>query len=96
MAALSFSKSHSVGADEASAKIRTLLDTFAGDYPKLKITTSWTSDRGGKCSGRGFDASFAISDTDVRIDISLGLIARRFKDRIDGRMRRELADAFPT
>ncbi|MFT7624143.1 MAG: putative polyhydroxyalkanoate system protein [Myxococcota bacterium] len=94
MADLNFVKKHSVGADEAASRIRVLLDKFAGDYPKLKIKISWSGDRAGKCSGRGFDGKFSVAEDSVRIDIKIGLLARPFADRVEAGMTRKLNEAF--
>lgn len=96
MAALSFVREHGMEADQARTKVRSLLERFAGGYPRLKIKVKWNRQGdGGTCRGRGFDGTFTVSETTVLIQIKLSLIGRPFAGRIEEGMGRKLAETFP-
>ena len=96
MASLTWKKIHGVTQSEAETRIKGMVEDFAAQYPKLNIQVRWRPDgRGADAEGRGFQASFDVTDSSIDVRVKLSFIARPFKSKIETRMVSSLNTAFP-
>jgi hypothetical protein len=95
MAAISYAISHGTSASDAAERTASLLKELVQQKPHLFNTVDWG--QGGlqaNMKGKGFQASFTVTENDVSVNIKLGLLARPFKGKVEAAVRERLQAEF--
>jgi hypothetical protein len=95
MAAISYAISHGTSTRDAAERTASLLKDLVQQKPHLFSTVDWG--QGGlqaNMKGKGFQASFTVTETDVSVNIKLGLLARPFKGKVEASVRERLESEF--
>ena len=75
---------HSLGLDGAKTAANTLLEKLQSSYGSVLGDISWNDDKtAADIKGKGFTCKFCVTDTCLKINIELGLLASAFKGKIE-------------
>jgi len=89
-------KNHSVSLDEATTRVKKLVEEFATDFSRIVSNVTWSSDgRSADAKGKGFKGRFAVDERQVRVDVDLSMFATPFKARVETGVSGKLDAAFP-
>ncbi|MCO4763238.1 MAG: polyhydroxyalkanoic acid system family protein [Myxococcales bacterium] len=95
MADISMSRNHSYGLDDATARLKTMLDGFQQKKPDLVKDLSWSGNTA-TASGKFFKGTFSVTDTQVKVDLSLiGFAAKMAKGMVRDQITKQLDREFP-
>ncbi len=95
MATITFRQTHGTDRADAAGRTRALLERFATKRSDIVKDIRWAPDgQSARITGKGFKGSFEVSDSDVAVNLELGLLARPFKGRVEDSLRRRLAQEF--
>ena len=92
MASIKVTEAHTLGREEARKRVAVFEDMLQ----KFGVRLSWSGDRA-SFKGIGVSGSIAVSDSDVSIEIKLGMMARAAGvdgNRLQGSVSRRLREAF--
>ncbi len=95
MPKIEISEQHDLGADEASARVRNLVQQMRVRYgDKMSDVDEWWSGHGGglsfKIMGAQVKGETDVSDRDVRVRVNVPLTAMMFRGAIETAVRDEL------
>ena len=95
MAEISYEIEHRTDAADAAVRTSALLDELVEKKPHLFNEVTWAKDGfRADMTGKGFKASFSVSPNTLTVNITLGLLARPFKGRVETALRTRLTDEF--
>jgi len=88
MASINISRNHS----KSLSEIKNLIDDLASDVKKeYGVDMSWQDERSLSISGTGIKSgSVNISDSNIEINIKLGMLASAFKGKIEDGLNSKL------
>ena len=95
MPKIDISEAHDLGADEASARVRNLVQQMRVRYgDKMSDVDEWWSGHGGglsfKLMGAHVKGETDVSDTDIRVRVKVPMTAMMFRGMIEKTVRDEL------
>ncbi len=95
MADISMNRTHSYGLDDATAKVKAMLEGFQQRKPDLVKDLSWSGSTA-TASGKFFTGTFAITETKVNVDLNLiGFAAKMAKGMVRDQISKQLDCDFP-
>lgn len=86
MAKIQMTHTHNLGKEEAKKKVNELFDAFSS---RFGIRTNWNGDVI-TLQGSGFDGTAKVTDKDVDVSVSLGLMVSAFKGQVESGLKAEL------
>ncbi|MGM0575083.1 MAG: polyhydroxyalkanoic acid system family protein [Myxococcota bacterium] len=95
MADIEIQHAHGTDAADAATRTKKLLDDFHAKRPELFKDVSWSGQKA-DVKGKGFKGQFLVDDRLVKVEISLGLVAKALKGRIKGSIEEKLNKEFPS
>ena len=95
MATIDMKHPHRTSFEDAKARAKVLLDSFAAKRPELIKTMTWNGDGSrADATGRGFSGHFRVTPEAVEVAIDLALLARPFRSRVEASLTRQLTEEF--
>ena len=94
MATIEIRHLHKTDANDARARTKRLLGAFAEEKRELVRSIVWLDEARAVAHGRGFEGKFAVTDTEVVIDIDLSFLMRPFKGKVETRLMQRLVAEF--
>ena len=95
MADISLRHKHELGLEKAKELTRKIASDVQGEFPSLIKSIDWNgAGTEAKLKGRGFSGTFSVSDNTMGIDVSLSLIARPFKDKVEKKIKDRITQYF--
>lgn len=95
MATIEIRKQHGTTQPDAAARSRALLEDFAARRRDIVHEIRWdAAGRSADVRGKGFSGTCSVDDHLVRVAITLKLIARPFRGRIEGALVRKFDEEF--
>lgn len=92
MSLIKKSKPHGMTKEEARKKLEGLVGFFADKYG---VKVAMKGDEA-TVNGKGVSGSARVDDTDVHLELKLGLAARLIAGKIEGGADKALAEHFPS
>lgn len=95
MASIEICHPHKTARDDAAKRTRKLLDDFAAKRGHLFKDMRWAADgTHADIIGKGFTGHVKIDDAHVTITLTLKLVARPFKGKVESSLDRRLTAEF--
>lgn len=95
MADISVRRTHGMDRDEATEKVESIVNDVKDEFSSIVDEVDWSDDKSkADVSGKGFSGQFAVTDSDVTVDIDLKLFARPFKGKVEKRINSRMDEYF--
>ncbi len=95
MADISVQRSHGMSLEEAKGKVENIVNDVQEEFSSLVNDIDWNGDKTrANVKGKGFTGRFAVTDTDVSIEIDLKLFARPFRGKVESRINSRMDEYF--
>lgn len=95
MSDITVRRSHGMELEEAKQKVEQIVGDVQDEFSSLVDKIDWNDDKTrAKVKGKGFTGQFAVTDSDVEIDIDLKLFARPFKGKVQTRIQSRMDEYF--
>ena len=95
MATIDIQQPHDLPMDEASVRLREVLDDFQRKSSEFVQRVEWDADGlSAVASGNGFTARFALTENEATVAVDLNLMLRPFKKKIAARLEQKLEEAL--
>ena len=95
MSDISVSQPHGLSLDEAKEKTQKIVDDVLAEFPSLIKKIDWNSDKTkASLKGKGFTGDFVVTDDNMNVDISLGMLAKPFKSKVEEKIQARITKYF--
>ena len=96
MPRLKITRTHNTTLAEASNRVAGLVEGFRSRFHKHIKEETWSDDKtSARCRGRGFDATFSVSESQVQVDVDLSFVLTPIKGKVESTIEQKLLEAFP-
>ena len=88
MSSISIKRAHGKDLDSAKAMTDKVVTDVQEAFPKLVSDIKWNGDKTkADVKGTGFTGTFAVDDTNIAVDIKLGMMTRPFKGKVEKKVK---------
>jgi len=95
MPAVEVTRTHSLELSDAQGRMRTLAEGFQSDYPGIVSDVNWSADGlSATAKGKGFTATFQLTDNTITARVDLSLILSAMKGRVKSRLEQKLDETI--
>jgi putative polyhydroxyalkanoate system protein len=95
MSTISREVSHTLGLAASKEKVGQIVADIQSSNPSLISKIDWNADKTkANIKGTGFEGVFEATETKMTINIKLGLLARAFQGKIEGKVDEKIKQYF--